>query len=179
VKQQTIFDSRTADEIEDDLTERISYHEAGHVVAAALLCAPIGAASSVKGHAFSSSGNAEAIRDEWSRRGLTKYLNLTPEEAVCVIALAGICAEVQFFPNIDLRTYNASDADFALVYRITRGNEEWAQSLTEYTRACMSQFSDIVDVIASVLQCQMYLPGTTLDALCELLLANRGRGTLH
>jgi hypothetical protein len=177
--KQTVFDSRTADEVEDDLTDRISYHEAGHVVAAKLLHVPIGAASALPGYAFSASGNAEAIRDEWGRRGWTKYLNLTADEALCVVALAGICAGVQCFPNIDLRTYNASDADFALVYRITRGNEEWAQSLTEYTRACMSQFADIVSVIATVLKCQMYLPGTTLDALCELLLSNRGRQTLH
>jgi hypothetical protein len=167
------------DEIDDDdLTERIAFHEAGHIVMAKLLHAPLGAASALPGYAFSSSGNTDAIREAWSMRGWTQYLDFTPEIAICAISLAGICSEAHFC-HIDMKSYDGADADFALVYRLTRGDHELANSIISWVRDCINQFADIIDAVAVCLRCQLYITGQTLESLVDLFLENRGRRTLQ
>jgi hypothetical protein len=90
-----------------------------------------------------------------------------------VVALAGVCAELAFFR----KHVDGSDADFELVYRLLKGDGEHARALFEYTAQLCREYRDVIDVIATILRAKLYLTGSQIDALVELIRANRGRET--
>jgi hypothetical protein len=144
-------------------------HEAGHAVMCRVLDHPGGCASIIPvgdeaGIAVCAS-ISEATR-VWQLKGWKTRHGLTVDLARACIAAGGIAAEMEFMgDHIDGHACDYETWKLLL----PEGDEEFEHTLWTWVRAVVSQYRDVILVMANLLLEEKYLTGAQIDEIVDVL----------